>query len=211
MASQPASSSRARLQGRVIGISVGAALGGFLFGFDSSVINGAVDSVQGAFGPSKAVTGFAVASALLIGSLGMTASLGTMAVAFANASVDADGAATLSGVWGPIALVAANAFVVSFGATWGPVVWVLLGEMFPNKIRATALAVTAAAQWLANWTITVSFPTLAGMGLQFPYALYTAMALLSFVFVYLRVEETKGRELEDMHDGSRPRREAATA
>ncbi|MFP5358899.1 MAG: sugar porter family MFS transporter [Actinomycetes bacterium] len=148
---------------------------------------------------------------LLIGSLGMTASLGTMAVAFANASVDAEGAATLSGAWGPIALVAANAFVVFFGATWGPVVWVLLGEMFPNKIRATALAVAAAAQWIANWAITVSFPALAGMGLQFAYGLYTAMALLSFVFVYLRVEETKGRELEDMHDGSRPRREAAPA
>ena len=47
-----------------------------------------------------------------------------------------------------IALVAANVFVVAFGASWGPVVWVLLGEIFPNKIRARALGIAAAAQWL---------------------------------------------------------------
>ena len=61
---------------------------------------------------------------------------------------------------GVIALIAANLFVVAFGMSWGPVVWVLLGEMFPNRIRAAALGLAAAGQWAANWLITVTFPGL---------------------------------------------------
>jgi hypothetical protein len=82
--------------------------------------------------------------------------------------------------------------------SWGPVVWVLLGEMFPNRIRATALAVAAAAQWLANFAITSTFPALAEMGLSFAYGLYAAFALLSLLFVWFGVRETRGIELEDM-------------
>ena len=99
---------------------------------------------------------------------------------------------------GIVALVAANAYVVFFGVSWGPVVWVLLGEMFPNSIRAIALAVAAAAQWLANFAITSSFPALAELGLPFAYGLYAAFALLSFLFVLGAVRETRGLELEDM-------------
>ncbi|MFV0634054.1 sugar porter family MFS transporter [Demequina sp.] len=136
---------------------------------------------------------------LLIGSAGMTLSLGIMAIAFTQAITDAKGDVTdFAGSWGTIAVVGANAFVVFFGATWGPVVWVLLGEMFPNKIRASALAVAAAAQWLANWLITVSFPQFASIGLTFAYGFYASMALLSLIFVYFRVPETKGMELEEM-------------
>jgi hypothetical protein len=62
-----------------------------------------------------------------------------------------------------------------------------------------ALAVAAAAQWLANFAITASFPRLAEMGLPFAYGLYAAFALLSFVFVWMAVRETRGIELEDMH------------
>lgn len=97
-----------------------------------------------------------------------------------------------------IALVAANLFVVAFGATWGPVVWVLLGEMFSNKMRAVALSVAAAAQWLANFLVTTTFPSLADAGLVFAYGLYALFALLSFFFVFKFVTETKGLELEAM-------------
>ncbi len=82
--------------------------------------------------------------------------------------------------------------------SWGPVVWVLLGEMFNNRIRASALAVAAAAQWLANWAISTTFPTLASAGLVFAYGLYATFAFLALVFVWRAVRETKGRELEDM-------------
>jgi len=97
-----------------------------------------------------------------------------------------------------IALVAANLFVVAFGMSWGPVVWVLLGEMFPNRIRAAALGLAAAGQWAANWLITVTFPALREV-LGLAYGFYALCAVLSFIFVWKWVEETKGKHLEDMH------------
>jgi SP family sugar:H+ symporter-like MFS transporter len=134
---------------------------------------------------------------LLVGSAGMAITLGLMAVAFSNAT--GSGAnLQLPGQWGPVALVAANLYVVFFGLSWGPMVWVLLGEMFPNRIRAIALAVAASAQWIANFAITATFPSLAEMGLTFAYGLYAAFAVLSFVFVQRAVRETKGMELEAM-------------
>ena len=99
---------------------------------------------------------------------------------------------------GTVALVAANLYVVAFGMSWGPVVWVLLGEMFNNRIRATALAVAASAQWIANWLISTTFPALADIGLAFAYGLYAIFAALALIFVSKSIRETKGRELEDM-------------
>ena len=89
-------------------------------------------------------------------------------------------------------------FVVFFGMSWGPVVWVLLGDIFNNQIRASALGLAAAAQWLANFAISTTFPSLAALGLGFAYGLYTTFAVLSFIFVFKFVVETKGRQLEDM-------------
>jgi sugar porter (SP) family MFS transporter len=132
---------------------------------------------------------------LLGGSIGMTLSLATMAVAFSQ-SVMVDGEPSLQGAWGPIALVAANVFVVSFGASWGPVVWVLLGEIFPNTIRAKALGLAAAAQWVANFLITVTFPPMAALSLPLTYGMYALFAGLSFVFVLTKVPETNGMSLD---------------
>ncbi|MCV7280991.1 sugar porter family MFS transporter [Mycolicibacterium flavescens] len=134
---------------------------------------------------------------LLVGSAGMAITLGTMAVIFGTAPV-VDGQPDLTGAAGPIALVAANLFVVSFGMSWGPVVWVLLGEMFPNRIRGAALGLAAAAQWVANCAITASFPALGDFSLGIAYGFYALCAVLSFLFVWRWVQETKGKHLEDM-------------
>ena len=135
---------------------------------------------------------------LLIGSSGMAVTLITMSVIFANATVGADGVPALPEGTDIIALIAANLFVVAFGMSWGPVVWVLLGEMFPNRIRAAALGLAAAGQWVANWLITVSFPELRShLGLA--YGFYGLCAVLSGLFVWKWVMETKGVSLEDMH------------
>ncbi len=134
---------------------------------------------------------------LLVGSAGMALSLGTLAVVFGTAQV-VDGQPALGGGEGTLALVAANLFVVFFGVSWGPVVWVLLGEMFSNRIRAAALGLAAAAQWITNFVISQTFPALADIGLSVAYGLYTAFAGISFVFVLRHVRETKGRQLEDM-------------
>ncbi|HMO04866.1 MAG TPA: sugar porter family MFS transporter [Kiritimatiellia bacterium] len=136
---------------------------------------------------------------LLIGSLGMAVTLGTMATVFAGAPLDAAGSPVLEGNAAWAALIAANLYIFFFGASWGPVVWVLLGEMFNNRIRAAALAVAASAQWVANFIVSTTFPPLSkGLGLGAAYAFYTACAALSFVFVLTLVKETKGRELEQM-------------
>jgi MFS transporter, SP family, sugar:H+ symporter len=132
---------------------------------------------------------------LLTGSVGMALSLGVMALAFAFA-VTKDGAVSLPAPWGPIALVAANIFVICFGASWGPLVWVLLGEIFPSRIRGKALGVAAAAQWIANFLITVSFPALAAFSLPFTYGMYAVFAALSFFFVFFKIPETNGMALE---------------
>jgi hypothetical protein len=134
---------------------------------------------------------------LLVGSAGMTITLTTLAAIFGTAP-QVDGQPQLNGAAGPIALVAANLFVVAFGMSWGPVVWVLLGEMFPNRIRAAALGLAAAGQWAANWLITVSFPELRNV-LGVAYGFYALCAALSLVFVARWVRETKGVSLEDMH------------
>ena len=129
---------------------------------------------------------------LMTGSIGMAVSLGVMALAFTQ---QVDG--KLEGAWGPVALVAANLFVVCFGASWGPLVWVLLGEIFPNSIRAKALGVAAAAQWIANFLITITFPPLSAVSLPLTYGAYALFAALSFIFVLRFIPETKGMKLED--------------
>ncbi len=136
---------------------------------------------------------------LLFGSAGMAVSLAVVAGALSTASVDASGAIVLSSAAGVVALVSANIYVFCFGASWGPCVWVLLGEMFNNRIRGAALSAGAGAQWVANFAITVSFPImLHSMGISFAYGVYAAFALLSFFFVRHFVQETSGRSLEEM-------------
>jgi len=133
---------------------------------------------------------------LLTGSVMMTLSLGLMSLSFVFSTTDASGAVTLPAPWGPIALVAANVFVVGFGASWGPLVWVLLGEIFPSRIRGKALGVAAGAQWIANFLVTISFPALSALSLPFTYGMYAVFAALSFQYVAWRVPETKGMDIE---------------
>jgi MFS transporter, SP family, sugar:H+ symporter len=147
---------------------------------------------------------------LLAGSGTMAASLAVMAFCFSQATGTGEDV-VLADPYAPIALVAANVFVIGFAASWGPVVWVLLGEMFPNRIRAAALAVAAAAQWIANFTVTVTFPVLSqDVSLTVAYGLYATFAALSFVFVLTKVRETKGEELEAMTEDVHQRRRSAT-
>ncbi|MGL6159145.1 sugar porter family MFS transporter [Microbulbifer sp.] len=133
------------------------------------------------------------------GSVGMAVTLAVMAVAFSQATLDENGSLQLSDGVGTIALLAANAYVVFFNASWGPVMWVMLGEMFPNQIRGSGLAVSGLAQWGSNFLITASFPMLlVSIQLSGSYGLYALCAFISILFVSRMVHETKGRELEQM-------------
>ncbi|HEY2685846.1 MAG TPA: sugar porter family MFS transporter [Steroidobacteraceae bacterium] len=135
---------------------------------------------------------------LLVGSIGMAITLGVLTVAFATGDLS-NNTLHLAPAVGVIALVSANLYVVFFNLSWGPVMWVMLGEMFPNQIRGSGLAVSGAAQWTANFLISMSFPVLARfIGLPITYGFYTAGAFISIFFVMKMVHETRGRELEQM-------------
>ncbi|WP_030914756.1 sugar porter family MFS transporter [Streptosporangium amethystogenes] len=163
-----------------------------LISFSTSIIN-----IVGTFIAIALVDRIGRRPLLLIGSAGMAVALATAAWAFA-AGFRSGGAVRLPAAQGAIALVAANVFVLFYALSWGVVVWVLLGEIFPNRIRAVALSVAAAAQWVANWLITVSFPALSAWNLSGAYMGYACFAALSFVFVLFKVRESKGRRLEEM-------------
>jgi SP family sugar:H+ symporter-like MFS transporter len=138
---------------------------------------------------------------LLVGSLGMTLTLGAMAVVFATAGVGPDGKPLLGHTAAVAGLTAANLYIVAFAVSWGPVMWVLLGEMFPNQMRGAGLALSGATNWVANFTVTVTFlPLLTAISLAGSYALYATAAAISLPFVWLTVRETKGKTLEQMKD-----------
>ncbi len=134
---------------------------------------------------------------LLIGSIGMAVTLSTLTVCFMNAGADG----SLPGAAGVIALIAANLYITFFAVSWGPVMWVMLGEMFNNRIRTVAIAICGLAQWGANFIVTWSFPVLTGkqgIGVGPTYAIYSFFAIFSIFFVAKFIKETKGKELEDM-------------
>ncbi|MET4224648.1 sugar porter family MFS transporter [Oerskovia enterophila] len=141
---------------------------------------------------------------LAAGSVGMAVSLAVTAFAFGHATTSAAGELVFPQVWAMTALVAVNLMVVSFGLTWGPLGWVLLGEMFPNSIRATALAVATAVQWFVNYGVTRSFPVVSeSWGLPATYGTFAAISAFAVFFVLRFLPETKGRTLEQMGDGAR--------
>ncbi|WP_374985637.1 sugar porter family MFS transporter [Streptomyces fradiae] len=163
--------------------------GSFFYSFTTSIIN-----IVGTVIAMVLVDRVGRRPLALVGSAGMAVSLAVEAWAFSADLVDG----RLPATQGAVALVAAHAFVLFFALSWGVVVWVFLGEMFPNRIRAAALGVAAAAQWIANWTITASFPSLAEWNLSGTYVIYTVFAVLSIPFVLKFVKETKGKALEEM-------------
>ena len=170
---------------QLVGINVVFYYGAVLWqaaGFSESdalminVISGAV-SIAAVFVTMSLIDKVGRKPFLLIGSIGMTLTLGTMVYVFANSGLDSNGNLSL-GNQGVVALVAANAYVFFFNLSWGPVMWVMLGEMFPNQIRGSGLAVAGFAQWGANFIVTFTFPVfLASIGLAGAYSiclLYTS-------------------------------------
>lgn len=132
------------------------------------------------------------------GSIGMAITLSIVAYSFFGADIDSNGNLIMGGK-GVVALIAANAYVFFFNFSWGPVMWVMLGEMYPNQMRGSGLAVAGLAQWIANFAITITFPILlTSIGLAGAYGFYALCAALSIIFVIKFVHETKGTELEKM-------------
>ena len=108
---------------------------------------------------------------------------------------------------GMVALVAMLVYTAGFAVSWGPVTWVLLSEIFPNQIRGKAMAIAVAAQWIANYLVSWTFPILDKnpwlvdhFNHGFAYWIYGVMGILAAVFMGTVVPETKGRSLEQMQN-----------
>ncbi len=89
-------------------------------------------------------------------------------------------------------------YTASFMMSWGPICWVLISEIFPNKIRGQAVAVAVAFQWFANYLISSTYPAMMEFSGGMTYGFYGLMAILSALFVWKMVPETKGKSLEEM-------------
>ena len=123
---------------------------------------------------------------LIVGSIGMA--IGMFAIAgFAYAEL-----------LGTATLVFMIIYTASFMMSWGPICWVLVSEIFPNKIRGQAIAIAVAAQWLANYLVSSTFPPLLKFNGALPYSVYGLMAVIAAIFVWKFVPETKGKTLEEM-------------
>lgn len=91
-------------------------------------------------------------------------------------------------------------YTASFMMSWGPITWVLISEIFPNKVSGKAVAVAVAAQWAANYFISSTYPAMMEFSGGFTYGFYGLMSVLSLIFVWKMVPETKGKTLEEMEE-----------
>ena len=130
---------------------------------------------------------------MIIGALGMAIAMLSLGFVF------------YSGATGYLALFCMMLYVASFAMSWGPVTWVLLAEIFPNKIRGKALAIAVAAQWVSNYLVSLTFPMmndnsyLTGLfNHGFAYWVYGIMSILAMLFIMKYIPETKGKTLEEM-------------
>jgi SP family xylose:H+ symportor-like MFS transporter len=142
---------------------------------------------------------------LIAGALVMAAAMITLGTLFDTHAVAAtvqSGATTSSGS-SYIAIGAVVVYIIGFSFSWGPVTWVMLSEIFPNSIKGQAMSIAVAAQWIANFVVSQTFPMMDGSSALnaafnhgFAYWLYGAGGLLAALFVMRFVPETKQRSLE---------------
>ncbi len=125
---------------------------------------------------------------LMVGSVGMA--IGMFAI----------GGLAFMNVIGISTLIFIIVYTASFMMSWGPICWVLISEIFPNKIRGRAIAIAVAAQWAANYLISSTYPAMMELSSGATYCFYGLMSVLSFIFVWKMVPETKGKTLEEMEN-----------
>jgi len=131
---------------------------------------------------------------LLAGLVGMTASLALLGLAFRSQSLTSGQFAL-----GWLTLLCLGVYIIFFAFSLGPVVWLMISEIFPNRVRAHAVAVSTAANWAANFLVSLTFPVLIeSFGSSRTFWLFAALGVVSFFFILSRVPETKGRSLEQI-------------
>ncbi len=118
------------------------------------------------------------------------------------------GVSLMTGNVGLVSLIGVLMFVAAFAMSMGPVVWVILSEMFPNKIRSIGMSIAVAAQWAANYVVSQSFPIVAESEVNnndfwsgsLPYFIFSVFILAIIFFTMKYIPETKGKSLEELED-----------
>ena len=128
---------------------------------------------------------------MVIGSIGMSIAMTLLALTFISGHAK-----------GYFVLICIMAYLAAFGFSLGPVVWVLISEIFPNRLRSSAVAIATFMLWAANFVVSLTFPYLLNNLKGYCFVIYGAMCVLCLLFVLKYLEETKGKTLEEIELGS---------
>jgi sugar porter (SP) family MFS transporter len=136
---------------------------------------------------------------LFTGLVGMAVSLAAVGMSFAALENDPDGqASTVGGIVTVLALVV---FIASFAFSMGPVVWTLISEIYPNRVRGRAIAVATAVNWFSAFLVAQFFLSIVdAIGESTTFFIFSALCVVTYVFVWRYVPETKGRSLEEIQE-----------
>jgi len=150
---------------------------------------------------------------LIIGGFGMLIGFLIMGFSLYFSSythLNSAGLPTMSSTEGIISLIGILMFIGSFAMSMGPVVWVILSEIFPNRIRSAAMSIAVAGQWLANYFVSQTFPMIVDSNVNklkidggfwnnsLPYFIFSGFIIFIIIFVWKFIPETKGKTLEEM-------------
>jgi SP family arabinose:H+ symporter-like MFS transporter len=125
---------------------------------------------------------------LLVGSAAMAICLAVIGIAFHTGHTS-----------GPLVLIFILIYVAAFAVSLGPVVWVVMSEIFPNRIRGKATAIASMALWAADYLVSQAFPPmLASAGPAITFWSFGLMSLVTFIFTWRLIPETKGKSLEEI-------------
>lgn len=128
---------------------------------------------------------------LMYGALGMAASMLVLGLVFATFGAS-------RGASGWVAIICFAFFQVMFGLSWGGIVWTVLGEMFPLRIRGTAMGVATCLTEGASVIVSQFFPQLLQVGAAIVFFIFAGMGVLAFLWATFMIPETRHRSLEDI-------------
>jgi hypothetical protein len=131
---------------------------------------------------------------LIAGVTGMVATLVVLGLAFQGGS-----ARTGTGSLGYITVTCLAGYIIFFAFSLGPIVWLMISEIYPLRNRAQAMAVSTASNWGANFLVSTTFPVMAlRLGSAATFFTYAGLGVLTLLFVIAKVPETKGKTLEEI-------------
>jgi sugar porter (SP) family MFS transporter len=136
---------------------------------------------------------------LFTGLVGMAVSLAAVGASFAALENNPDGEASTTG--GIVTVLALVVFIASFAFSMGPVVWTLISEIYPNRVRGRAIAVATAVNWFSAFIVAQFFLSVVdAIGESTTFFIFSAFCVVTYVFVWRWVPETKGRSLEEIQE-----------